>query len=268
MAGQQPLDLPDMEKPLTLFSVEQIRSEIDAVDDAMLGLLQRRFAAIDAIKAAKQSENAKASSPMRPAREAEILRRLCRRGQGQVPVHLMVRLWRSIISAATSAQADVTVHIPDDIAENHEMRDMTRDYFAGLPLRRQPDSTRLIEEVAAPDIGVVRANSDWIAPLMKSQRLKVIGLLPVTGRREETPVLLILGQANAEPSGDDQTLVASKGGSDIAVAPLWETKARNYSCISLSGFLDEKSPDVLRLKERDAGAVIVGRCPCPLEVRA
>jgi hypothetical protein len=120
--------------------------------------------------------------------------------------------------------------------------------------------------VAAPDIGVVRANSDWVVPLMKSQRLQVMSVLPVTGRREQTPALLIVGQANAEPSGDDQTLVASKGGSNIPVAPLWETKAGNYSCISLPGFLDERSPDMLRLMERDASAVIVGRCPCPLEV--
>src|SRR5688572_4962663 len=116
-----------MEKPVTPPKLEHIRREIDDVDRAMLELLERRFAAIEAIKAVKGKDSE--LSPVRPAREAEILRRLYRLRQGSVPVHLMVRLWRSIISAATSAQADITVHITEDIDTADHWRDMVREHF-------------------------------------------------------------------------------------------------------------------------------------------
>ena len=260
-----------MEKPVTPSSLEQIRSEIDAVDRAMLELLERRFAAIEAIKAVKQQNSARAASPMRPAREAEILRRLIRLKHGSVPAHLMVRLWRSIFSAATSIQANVTVHVAEEVDIDPQLRDMVRDYFAGLlPMRRQPDAREVIEglSVRASDVGVVRTNSDWIAPLLQHRGLKVIGVLPFTGLRKRMPALLMLGQVKAEPSGDDETLVAVVPGGNLSATPLWEATAGDYRCLSLQGFFDEKSPEFVRLKGRGEDAVIVGRCPCPLEVGA
>src|SRR5688500_13964908 len=111
-----------MEKPVTSPSLEHIRREIDDVDRAILELLERRFAAIEAIKTIKWRDSEHARTPMRPAREAEILRRLYRLRQSSVPVQLMVRLWRSIISAATSAQANVAVHIAEDIDTDDHWR--------------------------------------------------------------------------------------------------------------------------------------------------
>ena len=256
-----------MEKPVTPPKLEHIRREIDDVDRAMLELLERRFAAIEAIKAVKGKDSE--LSPVRPAREAEILRRLYRLRQGSVPVHLMVRLWRSIISAATSAQADITVHITEDIDTADHLRDMVREHFAGLPRRRQLTARRVIEEsrMSRSDIGVVKTDADWIAPLVESKGPKVIGMLPFVARGSQAPAMLILGRAKAEPSGDDETLIGLAAESIVPEEHLWQVKAGTYKCVSLPGFLDEKSPEVIRLKATGEDVVILGRCPCPLETR-
>ena len=57
-------------------ALDRIREEIDAIDDAMLALLAKRFAAVEEVKRIKAASGAIAQSPIRPAREAAILRRL------------------------------------------------------------------------------------------------------------------------------------------------------------------------------------------------
>jgi chorismate mutase/prephenate dehydratase len=254
-----------MEKPVTHFSLEQIRKEIDHIDQAMLELLERRFAAIEAIKAVKKHDNTKATSPLRPAREAKILRRLIGLRRGPVPAQLMVRLWRSIISTATHAQAHITVHISGETAADHRLRDLVRDHFAPLAVRPQGDVRDVIGKVKANvlDIGVVETAAPWVEPLLEGDAVKVMGVLPVIGLREQRPDLLILGQATAEPSGDDETLLAVRSTQRPPENFLWEAKAGDYRCVSVRGFLRERSPEFLQLKKLDAK--IIGQCPCPLE---
>ena len=56
-------------------ALDAIRREIDVIDDQVLDLLERRFAATRRVKATKASDGSIASSPFRPAREAAMLRR-------------------------------------------------------------------------------------------------------------------------------------------------------------------------------------------------
>ena len=56
--------------------LDALRQEIDAIDGQILALLIRRFAATDKVKASKTSDGSLSSSPLRPAREAIMLRRL------------------------------------------------------------------------------------------------------------------------------------------------------------------------------------------------
>jgi hypothetical protein len=46
---------------------------------------------------------------------------------------------------------------------------------------------------------------------------------------------------------------------------LWEVKAGNYSCVSIEGFLYEKSEQAVLLERVMPGMKIVGHCPCPIE---
>jgi chorismate mutase / prephenate dehydratase len=250
-----------MEKPIPLSNLEGLRREIDAADRALLDQLERRFSAVERIKAVKQESGREVQQPMRPAREAQILSQLLGLRQGPVPASLLVRLWRSIISSATSLQAKVTVHIGRDIEGDHALRDLVRDHFPGLSLSVGANDDEVVGRLAASpfDIAAVRAEGQWIAPLVKILRhgVHVMSVLPLLAPHSQPPRLIILGRAAAEPSGKDQTLIALPGeGQEACRDALWEMPAGAYRCAALAGFLDERSAAPAGSK-----VVMLGRCP-------
>jgi len=249
-----------MEKPVSPSNLQKLRSEIDAVDEAMLKLLARRFAAIALIKEWKQQDPARTGSPVRPAREAEILRRLNALNKGAVPIDLMVRLWRSIIAAATREQGEIKVHLAQEVVREPALRDAARDHFGLLELKEQPGAEQVIERLsrAPQDIGLVLTKSLWIAPLLRRRAVRVMGTLPLLRSRHEAPLLLILGQARTEPTGDDETLIAVPAGSKPSGDCLWQAEAGDFICMAVEGFLDDPQP------RHGAEARILGRSPCPL----
>jgi len=248
-----------MEKSVSPLTLEGLRREIDAADQALLEQLERRFSAVERIKAVKQESVKEAQQPMRPAREAQILRQLLARNQGLIPASLLVRLWRSIISSATSLQAKVTVHIGKDVEGDHGLRDIVRDHFPGLSLSVSTNEADAVGRLAGSpvDIAAVRAEGDWIAPALKmlGHGVHVMSVLPLLAPYSRPPRLIILGRAAAEPSGKDQTLIALAGESQNAVkGAIWTLPAGAYRLAALEGFLDEKSAV-------PAGAFMLGRCP-------
>jgi chorismate mutase/prephenate dehydratase len=248
-----------MEKPVSPLNLEGLRREIDAADQALLDQLERRFSAVERIKAVKQESVEEVLQPMRPAREAQILRQLLARKQEIIPAALLVRLWRSIISSATSLQAKVTVHIGKDIEVDHALRDLVRDHFPGLSLSIGAHDADAVGKLAASpfDIAVVRAEGDWIAPVIKilGHGIHVMSVLPLLAPCSQPPRLIILGRAAAEPSGKDQTVVALAGeGQEAFRGAMWTLPAGAYGLAGLEGFLDEK-------RAVPAGAFMLGRCP-------
>ena len=90
-------------KPQTL---DGVRERIDEIDQALLGLLRERFEASHAVKRLKSDNGSLNSTPIRPAREATLMRRLLDLCEEPLPKDLMVRLWRLILTSSTLVQAD------------------------------------------------------------------------------------------------------------------------------------------------------------------
>src|SRR6478609_804830 len=79
------------DKPRTDSSLAALRAEIDHIDETMHGLLMQRGEIIDRLIAVKQTqENA---SAFRPAREAEMMRRLVDRHHGILPLDTAESIW-------------------------------------------------------------------------------------------------------------------------------------------------------------------------------
>ncbi len=208
-------------------SLDDIRREIDAIDTGLLDLLGQRFRASAKVRSVKAVEGSLAVSPIRPAREAMILRHLVARRPPEVPVDTLVRLWRVILTSSTLAQA-------------------------ALEARRG-------------DIAVVTPRSSWAAPLMsgKGDGPHVIGTLPLLSAGGE-PQLLVLGYADAQGTGDDQTLLVGSS-SWSGAAPVWQAVAGPSRLVSLPGFLD--AADIAR-DLAPLGWRLAGRYPTPIKVHS
>src|SRR5260221_11185445 len=94
-------------------TLDDLRREIDEIDDSLHDLLIRRAAVsldIAKVKAPANGGNRVLADSMRPAREAAILRRLLARHRGELPPRV-VGIWRQIIAASLRAQASFEVHV-------------------------------------------------------------------------------------------------------------------------------------------------------------
>src|SRR5919107_1661413 len=90
-------------------SLADLRREIDRIDEAMHGLLMERGEIIDRLISVKQTQET--GTAFRPAREAEMMRRLVERHKGILPLDTVESIWRVIISTFTYVQAPYAVHV-------------------------------------------------------------------------------------------------------------------------------------------------------------
>lgn len=248
-------------------SLDDIRREIDGIDDAILDLLIRRFEATARVRSTKSGDGSIATSPFRPAREAAMLRRLVTRNGRRLPPELLVRLWRVILSASTQAQAPVIVHVTDDASRDAGFRALAAEHFCGMDIAGHGSEAEALNALALnrSHLAVLPTRSGWARSFGDVARsgVRVIGALPVIGSGE--PAQLIFGHVDAQPSGDDETIVISAN-SIPSVSALWQCQSAGLSVTSLSGFLVDNDVLLAPPSGETVRRLVAGRLPRPIEV--
>src|SRR6266700_2911033 len=113
-------------KPTDASSLGDLRKDIDRIDETMHRLLMERGEIINRLISVKKTEES--GSAFRPAREAEMMRRLVQRHHGILPLDTAESIWRVIIATFTYVQAPFRVHA-DLSAGDAAMRDCERFHF-------------------------------------------------------------------------------------------------------------------------------------------
>ncbi len=144
-------------------SLDDLRREIDEIDDALHDLLMRRTEVFKKVRAAKGDGD----NYGRPGREAQVLRRLVARHRGALPKVVVARIWRDIIGALTALQGPlvVAVHTPEG---GPDLRARARDHYGALASLAGYES----------EMGVLRAVTEGRA---------TIGLLPLPESDDAEP---------------------------------------------------------------------------------
>jgi chorismate mutase len=245
-------------------SLEEIRREIDDIDDGLLHLLRRRFVASAMVRARKKAEGSLAVSPLRPAREAQMLRRLISARGSELPPHLLVRLWRVILSASAQAQAVTTVHVDSSVSSHVEQHVAIASHFCGMAISSHADLVSCLAALAARhgDLAVVQVSSSWADWLRKPEAggVRVIGTLPAIASGA-APELLVLGHLEAAPSGDDETILI--GPEEIlptASGYRWHARSGTWHAIAIEGFCP-----AVDVERNWPGFMLAGCCPKPFE---
>jgi chorismate mutase len=189
---------PDAPKP----TLADLRREIDRIDEAMHRLLMERGDIIDTLIATKKT--AESGSAFRPAREADMMKRLVERHRGLLPLDTVESIWRVIISTFTYVQAPFCVHAdlsPGEAA----MRDSVRFHFGfTVPFISHIGASGVVAAIAASrgDIGLVpamTATSPWWAALEDDDAPKIIARLPFVERADHPAALPVFGIARPNP---------------------------------------------------------------------
>jgi len=171
-----------------------LRKEIDRIDEAMHRLLMERGEIIDRLIAVKKSQET--GSAFRPAREAEMMRRLVKRHKGILPLDTAESIWRVIISTFTYVQAPFSVHA-DLSAGDALMRDSARFHFGfTVPFVAHMGAAAVVAAVSSSkgDLGLVPATAvasagAWWSALEFDAAPKIIARLPFVERADHPAAL-------------------------------------------------------------------------------
>ena len=245
----------------TLPPLEDLRRAIDAVDDGLLDLVVRRGELVAEVG------RSKTDAPIyRPAREAQIMRRLLARPSDSGEKDRILRIWRAIMAASYERQGGLR------IAADPQVEWETAIHFCP---RARPAALGAVEALlkalaGSVDLAVLPTptpfgGAPWLPPLIEARRgaapVFVLGRLPFfaqpgTGAGEA----LVVGRGIVDPSGDDVTLTAAAAAPAGAVKVCFETGAKGLSLFAHAEYV---RPDDPRLGA--AGAVWLGAYPRPLD---
>jgi chorismate mutase len=199
--------------------LSDLRDKIDAIDAEMHRLLVARGAVIDSLIRIKGTSRPGAA--FRPAREADMMRRLVARHDGDLPLATVEHIWREIISTFTRMQASFDVAI-DGTADAERMRDLARFYFGfSVKLVKANDAAAVVEHVArGNDLGLVAlerpAATAWWRTLADASAPRIIALLPFIGgkgRPADLPAFVIAPRL-ADPTAPELRIVGARADGD------------------------------------------------------
>ena len=176
------------------------------------------------------------------------------------------------MTSSTLIQADATIHVTSAVFLDAGNRLLLDNHFGLIPVVEEDSVTTSIaalnDDSAA--LAAFSVEDDWLDDFLRdaASQLGVIGILPQLDA-EGAPRLMVVGRSFDEPTGNDETLVATSGRlpRDFAPSPLWEAQlASGGHLTSLPGFLDECETPLAGLRRgNDALALrVVGRYPSPI----
>ena len=185
-------------------SLADLRREIDLIDERVHRLLMDRGEIIDRLIAAKHTQET--GSAFRPAREADMMRRLVDRHAGILPLDTVESIWRVIIATFTYVQAPFAVHA-DLSAGDAAMRDSARFHFGfTVPFVPHMGAASVVEAVSESkgDLGLVPAFAmtgvgAWWSALEFDAAPKIIARLPFVDRADHPAAVPVFVVSRAAP---------------------------------------------------------------------
>ena len=199
-----------MTSPAAEPSLPALRAEIDRLDDALHDLLMQRA---DVVARLAQSRAKGSGTPLRPGREALILRRLLARHAGPLPAAALVRLWREIFASSTLMQGNFSVAA---CIRQPEQERVVREHFgAGTPVKLHPSGAAALAAVSSGKASLALlplpqeaepAEAAWWTRL-ESPRLQVVARLPFLSAAEHGLEMLAVAPVPPDETGHDRSLL-------------------------------------------------------------
>ena len=185
-------------------SLADLRREIDLIDERVHRLLMDRGEIIDRLIAVKHTQET--GSAFRPAREADMMRRLVDRHAGILPLDTVESIWRVIIATFTYVQAPFSVHA-DLSAGDAAMRDSARFHFGfTVPFVPHMGAASVVAAVSDSkgDLGLVPAFAmtgvgAWWSALEFDAAPKIIARLPFVDRADHPAAVPVFVVSRAAP---------------------------------------------------------------------
>jgi chorismate mutase len=266
-------DTPELPAETTdAAALDAARAAIDAVDGKILALVAERSALAAKVAAAK---GAVSGSPLRPAREVTMLRRLVAQAGEGVAAPLVIELWRALIADNLRRQKCVEV-FTGGATDHVRLFDHARRHFgAAARISRQEDARATLNRMAdtpaaaavLPFPGKTGQGSWW--PILSERRFHdtaLVAALPMRDDGAEPEAAVMTRGAPLEPTGKDVTLVLGfdphfrlvRGLNEAALPGKEVARANASVLIQFETFVGPNDPRLIVLGKALDGLRVVG----------
>lgn len=257
-------------------SLDEVRQRIDAIDAELLRLVDERAGLARDVAAAKAAAGDAGRFGLRPAREAQLLRKLLAAPRHAATPGLIVRVWRELIgeSLATQGPFRLAVWGGRDAARTMEL---ARLRFGAAPPLVQVGKPEEALGAARQTGGVavlgLSNDTAWWGRLLAEPRLKVFAALPCLAAWGPMGALAV-AEVEVEPTGDDRTFwvtdapgpapAIEEAMSRDGVAATLLVETSGLKLFKLAGFYQASDERLARAPGRLSG--VIGAAPAPLDV--
>ena len=274
--------MTDQDLPL-----EEIRRQIDEIDDFIHGQLMRRGEIARLVASAKRKQLGLGPNDavfgIRPDREADILRRLEQAHDSPLPFPAIAQMWMELINAMTSLQGPLRVAVGGGDDPFHLWDLARRQYGSNTEIIRCETATDVIVRADSGALGTIgvlpmpygeQEEKPWWPHLLSSwdKGLRVIGKLPFWRAtwedKNHAPVqALMVTRHNNQPTGFDESMMVIRTEGVISRSGLVDRLARkgmsarwldsrevgrDYDhLIIVDGFIPLDDPKLYELVEED-----------------
>ena len=209
-------------------SLNNLRAEIDKVDDQLISLLGSRMKIIDRVGELKKNNNEKFF--IRSNREADMIKNLVKKSDSAFPKSAIISIWRKIIAAANMHEQKlrIAIHNPKNIPDYSYL---VREYYnEEVPIFSHDSLTNIVTEIEKGEtqIGVFslpKANQEgtaksdessdnwWINLANNKSGIKVFAKLPFVefadkkANIQDSSNLVMVAIKEAEKSSEDNSLL-------------------------------------------------------------
>jgi chorismate mutase len=271
-----------------------LRAELDRLDDALHDTLMRRAEMVEQVGAL----GVKGGVPLRPGREAAIIRRLLARHRGAFPAASLVRLLREMLVAGSAIQQPLRIAVCDAGGEPSYLA-AAREHFGALtPVHHYPSPAQAIHEVSTglavaavlplPRDDETPRQAWWTALLHRDDpRIHVVARLPFWATRPEGAPQVqayVVTAAAPDPSGADRSLIGLEmtletsrarmgtvlvaAGFSAGTVILRRDPGSDvaYALVDVDGFVNDADPRLKALQSVLRPPVVLGAYAIPLEL--
>ena len=206
-------------------NLDNLRKNIDNIDDKILELLASRSRIVDMMGKIKTTINSKSkNSIIRPGREASMIRRITNKNCGAFSKAAIAQLWRLIIASSIMIEENTRVAALSP-QQNTECFWLAREYFGSFtPIAKHSSTADVLNDVVKGNatVGVIPIWDDnspmpwWVRLTEVENAPRVFAKLPfIKQAPSQKSPLVAFGYINPEPTGDDQSLWGIKSDEKI-----------------------------------------------------
>lgn len=263
------------DKPTPL---EAVRARIDAIDAELLRLVGERASMPAKVAGAKAAEagGGAIGFGLRPAREAQLIRKLLAMPHHAASPALIVRIWRELMADSLAQQGPFRLAAwggrdPARVAELARLR-----FGAAPPLTmtaKPEEALQAAKVEGTVSILPLDPGAAWWGRLLAEPTLKVFAVLPCLNAWGP-PAALAVAALKVEPSGGDLTLwvtdapgtvsAVEAGLGDCGLVGDLLANGGGLKLFALAGFVQADDPRLGKAPGRLKG--VIGAAPPPFDL--